>query len=860
MDHSPDGNSPTTGTRTAPQDAQPGRNSYVLDLPHLGATDLPLAGGKAANLGELIGAGFPVPPGFAITTRAYDQVVARNDLAGPIAHVSDSKQGEALRVAFAQAVIPAEIERAILEAYRRLGSPSVAVRSSATAEDLPDAAFAGQQDSFLGIVDEKGLLNSVRLCWGSLWSDRAIAYREKHGFAHTDVKLAVVVQTLVAAESAGVMFTANPISGARDETIIDASSGLGEAIVSGLVTPDHVVLRKGRLGWRIVERRRGRREVEVRPRAGGGVEHVAGSGESGPALPDQVLRRLARLGAAIQRHFGHPQDIEWAWALEKLYVLQSRPITALPQPMAKRGRFGLPQSGPTEYFQVRPYPLDMTTWVPAMATALMRMFPIGNAMPRFDEMWIEEEGVITRLADGPKLRPFPGLVLMPLRLIPLARRYDPAHWRDDPILAETLARIEDLEAQNPRQLSEGALLATAHDVMELPLDVVELRRRYFPRAILSIAGLRLLLGLLGQEGRFGDLLSGIDNKTLEANRKLEALAAEIRGNASLASIFATHDPTTLWDALAAEPQGKAFLVKLREFLASYGHRETGSPLLVSLPTWKDAPEPVLGILKGFAAAPPTARDDQPLWEQARDEILTLPAMEIAPLRAAFLTLLCGARQFPALREDTHFMMTMPMPILRRVLMELGSRLVDAGVLERADDVFHLKLDELERAVATWPPPPALAEELAATVRQRAERRADLADMPVVALPALPSVQPTGDALVAGTPGSPGVAEGPVRIVRDAAAFGTLQPGEVLVAPYTNPSWTPLFGRAAAVIVDAGSAMSHAAIVAREYGIPAVMGTGDAISRLRDGQRVRVDGTHGLVFPAEALVATEIASL
>jgi phosphohistidine swiveling domain-containing protein len=822
----------------------------VANLEQIDAADLPLAGGKAANLGELLQAGFRVPPGFVITTTAYDRVVATNGIGELVARIPESGDGAAIRTAFEQAAIPSDIEQAILADYRQLGSGSVAVRSSATAEDLADAAFAGQQDSFLGIVDEAALLSAVRRCWGSLGSDRAIAYREKHRFAHADVKLAVVVQRLIAADTAGVMFTANPTTGARDETVIDASSGLGEAIVSGLVTPDHVVLRKGRFAWRIVERRLGQREIEVRPKAGGGVEQVAGTLDAGPALPDSALRRLARLGAAIQRLFDRPQDVEWAWANGKLFVLQSRPITALPEPVRRRP-FGLPATGPSEYFQIRPYPLDMTSWMPAMSAALIRMFPLGRAMPRLDQMWIEEDGVITRFAEWPSVGSSVDLLLMPLRLIPLAIHYDPARWRDDPILADALARVHELESRDLRAKSGEDLLATVREALTLPIDIVELRHRYFPRAVLALAGLRLALGLLHQENCFGDLLSGVDNKTLEANRQLESLAAEIRADPALAAIFAQHDPTTIWDALAAELAGRAFLAKLRAFLAAYGHRETGSPLLISQPTWKDSPEPVLGILKGLALAAPAPHGGKPPWEVARDAVLAIPAMRIPPFRAAFLALLSEARQFSSLREDTHFALTMAMPVVRRTFLELGRRLADVGILESAEEVFHLRFDELEQATNTWPPAPPLAQELESTVRHRAERRAALADTPVIALPAQTTAVPSGDALLAGTPGSRGVAEGPVRIVRDATGFGALQLGEILVAPYTNPSWTPLFGRAAAVIVDAGSAVSHAAIVAREYGIPAVMGTGDAMTRLHDGQRVRVDGTRGLVFDANA---------
>ena len=385
--------------------------------------------------------------------------------------------------------------------------------------------------------------------------------------------------------------------------------------------------------------------------------------------------------------------------------------------------------------------------------------------------------------------------------------------------------------------------------MAFPAIVVELRRRYFPRSVMALGALLLILRRLGYASRLGTLLSGIDNKTLEANRALEGLAAEIRANPALAALFAAHAANQLLAVLARDPGGQAFLTKLDAFLNDYGHRETASPILVSAPTWKDAPGVVLGALKGLALAEPPPRDSSLAWEAARDEILTHPALRFPLLRQAFLTALTEARRFPALREDTHFAMTMAMPPLRRTLLELGRRLAEAGVLDTPEDVFHLMFSELERVAGAWPPPPALAAELRAAALMRAERRAELADTPLMDNSLGTTTTPAGDALLAGTPGSPGIAEGPVRIVREAAQFGDLRPGDVLVAPYTNPSWTPLFGRAAAVIVDTGSSASHAAIVAREYGLPAVMGAGDATSRLVDGQRVRVDGSRGLVFLA-----------
>lgn len=821
----------------------------VLSLAAVAAADLEQVGGKAANLGELLRAGFPVPPGFAITTAAYDQVVSANALATLIARASVEQGGAALREAFAVATIPPDLETAILRAYREMGGGAVAVRSSATAEDLPDAAFAGQQDTFLGILSEQALLNAVRRCWGSLWSDRALAYRAQQGYAALPVKLAVVVQRMVAADAAGVMFTANPITGARDETIIDASTGLGEAIVSGLVTPDHITLRKGRLGWKIVERREGRREVEIRARVDGGVEEVQGSG-SGPAVPDSTLRQLARMGAAIADHFGRPQDIEWAWAGGRIYALQSRPITALP-PAPRRSLFGMPQGGPTEYFQVRPYPLDLTTWMPRMFQALSRMLPLGSALPNMQSLMDVEDGIALRVRGTPDIRKTPDLFLMPFRLLALAIQHDPRDWRGDPDLHAALQRIQELRERDVATQSWPQLLAMADDALAIPDELVKMRSRYFPRTLLAMLGLRLLLGMVGREQQFGTLLSGFPNKTLEANQALEALAVEVRANPELAAHFAREDASTLRTDLEQFPAGRAFNDQLTAFLRTYGHRELASPVLISQPMWGDSPTAVLGMIKSLAAGFAPARRESTAWQEARDEILALPDMAFPPLRWAFTRLLEGARRFPSLREDTHFYMTAPIPILRAIFLEMGRRLVQIGVLDEPADVFNLLFAELQGLAHPWPPSAETREHLVTAVRTRIARREELGETPEMPpLPAKASTEAVADAIAHGTPGSPGVAEGPVRIVRGPADFGSLLPGEVLVAPFTNPAWTPLFGRIAAVIVDAGSAMSHAAIVAREYGVPAVMGTGNAMTQLHNGQRVRVDGTRGLVFPVD----------
>lgn len=621
--------------------------------------------------------------------------------------------------------------------------------------------------------------------------------------------------------------------------------------MAGLVTPDHFVLRRrpGPLGWRVIERRPGRREVIIRPRPGGGTE-MATAGVGLNTLPDRVLYRLAGLGKAIEAHFGRPQDIEWAWAGGKIYILQARPITALPEPVDRVSRpVRLMAALLAELLPARPYPLELTTWTAALCDFPAQAFRLFGfrALP-LNELFAEQDGIAVRLRARFWARPTPAVLLAPfrllLRLLRAVLRYDPARWRSDPLLAETIRRARKLEVRDFTSLSPAELLATVRQALEIPRAMWNLRLRYALAAAPALGLLWLWLRLIGRPGLFSTLVfTGVETRILQMNRTLEALAVRIRVNPELADVFARCQPGELWNALGSFPAGQAFLAEFKAFLDEYGHRETGGSLQAFPPTWKEAPEVVLGILKALAAGEPAAGPQQPPLEQA----LAHPLLGTWPAKAVFLRLLERARLFHQVREDTRFYAMLGLPVLRRALLELGRRLAGVGVLSRSEDVFYLRLEEVERAVSAWPPAPELAEGLRWLVVRRKLRWLELEGVPFVDPRLLGRGEPTGDVLVGGIPGSPGVAEGPVCVIRDPSEFGKLRPGDVLVAPYTNPAWTPLFGRAAAVVVESGGPASHAAIVAREYGLPAVMGARDATRRLADGRRVRVDGTRGLVL-------------
>ena len=746
---------------------------WVRSLTEVGQHDLSTAGGKGANLGELIRAGVRVPPGFVITTDAH--AAAGSDHA-----------------------IPADVAEAITTAYVELGGGPVAVRSSATAEDLPGAAFAGQQDTFLDVAGEPALLDAVQKCWASLWSERAVAYRQRRGIDDAGVRMAVVVQRMVPAEVAGVAFTANPVTGARTEIVIDAGLGLGEAVVSGAVTADHLV-----------------------------VDRQAG-GEP-PDLSGPALTRLGRSGVAnlvavarrIEDHFGRPQDIEWAYADQTLWIVQARPMTALPPPplrlnLVEQMQFGMM----AELLPVRPFPLDMTTWVVrGHGRILVRMardlaglrVDLGGILP-------EVGGVVDRLALM-RMRPTPRTLTALVRMARLARRFSTENWTTDPRFAKFEREVARLRAVDPSALTWPELIARVDDAFAVLEGFIDLRVDYLPGAGVSLARLRLLLAVLGLTRSHTGLTAGIRTRTSDANRALRDLAA------------LADDPT-------------AFEAALRDYVDEYGHREVTSAFLVSQPTWGEDLDLIRSAARAMAGQP--AVTVERTADAELRSVLARRRVRLLRVGPRIAAAAARARSGIAFREDTHFHASRLLPLVRGALLEAGERLARAEVLEAPGDVWHLCWSELTGVADPERVPPAQRDALRAVVAERAARREAYGGAPLVSPATLHGSGSATDALVSGNPASPGRATGPVRVIRGPEDFGRLQRGDVLVCPFTNPAWTPLFEIAVAAVVDTGSVGSHAAITAREYGIPAVMGTGNGTTVLTDGQRVEVDGATGAV--------------
>ena len=895
-----------------------GAGALVLPLRALGAGSLPIAGGKAANLGILLQADLPVPDGFCVTTEAYADVAATTDLHSVIDRLADvpaadiaqlaALAGEARAILLATP-IPHATAEAIRAAYRDLyelgAEPArVAVRSSATAEDLPSASFAGQQDTYLNIVGEEALLDAVRRCWASLWTDRAVTYRAANQIDHAAVRLAVVVQQMVASSVAGVLFTANPLSGHRGQMVVDASPGLGEAVVSGAVNPDHWVLDTAT--GAAIETRLGDKRLVIRGVAGGGTEHVTledGSAESSLTL--EQLTELAALGRRVQAHFGAPQDIEFAFdEAGRCLLVQARPITTLYplpagalapadslrvyfsinvaqgvfRPLTPMGIQGLRLVSTSMATAFDNAPADPLAGVGAIVVAGHRLF--GDVTPvlrhtlgrklfltatRFMEA--RTRALVEEMAHDPRLstagssaRPLVARIVkaaarnhVPARILQAITRPDAARQRAYQTAQDALA-LGDVPAD--------ADAASRLDQVQHALSTAPARLLF---GVMPVAGVGLLsralagrlLGELATSEEIERVVRAIPhNPTTEMDLDLWALSQRLRADAPSVQALASRIPADLASAYLAGTLPAALQSGLAEFLAAWGQRGVAE-IDLGLPRWEEDPTHILGVLANYQRLEEQSRAPDAQFAEAAAraeqtiEMLTRRAVErggpAGKLKSPLVkALLRRARDLSGLREWPKYYFVALSARARASLKVVGAELAARGVLETADDVFFVNLREARAGLA--------GTDLRALVAERREGyNAELGRRHVPRLflsdgtEPTPAVDPnaTADGALRGTPASSGTVRGRARVVLDPVG-AHLEPGEILVAPSTDPGWTPLFLTAAGLVMEMGGAMSHGSVVAREYGIPAVVGVDGASARIKTGQTIEIDGGRGVV--------------
>jgi len=814
-------------------------------LPLAASQDVHLVGGKALNLARLITAGFPVPGGFVVTTAAY----------------------QSARVAHSGEAIPADLARAITDAYRALGEPPVAVRSSATAEDMAGASMAGQYETILDVRSASALLLAVRRCWSSLDSPRVRSYLQEHHIDPAHVSMAVVVQELIHAEVAGVLFTDNPQPGCLNEMLVEASWGLGEAVVSGIVQPDTLTL----------DRRDG--SVKQAVIADKTIQFVPGSHESTPVpefkrrqscLDSRQIHELWQLGWRVRRYFGSPQDTEWAFAGGRLYLLQSRAITTLSHadllPMllesektilldataAGRGawaRHNLSETLP------QPTPLTWSVMHRFMSGAggFGNMYRLAGFQPSAK---VQQGGFLDLIA---------GRIYMDLSLA------SEMFFGGFPFAYDTdLLKAHPDTAQNPPTLPKGSMLEKircGRRIAAVNRTLEKLATEWVPRLENEI--IPAFAGWVESEqtrnlsamtpGELMDLWKLRECRVMDEFAPQSLLPSLLCAHAlgRLKEFVAVHfhdeDPESLVNLLAGAAEPDLTLAATDdlhriahgegsrdEWLRSYGHR---APVEFDLVTarWRERPVALEALIRPLVGGPSPRELHHRRTEAARRRSEELSSTLSSGDRAVFqqhLTQVC--RHLPWRENGKHHLM-LGYQLLRDVALEAGRRLA----IDEPADVFLLTLPELRTSMATGFAPLHLI----------AERRAQRAALAILDLPAVidcGSISRLGETPAPGPDSrpnafaiSPGTATGPVRIVFRPEDFQVTAPGYVLVCPSTDPSWTPLFVQAAAVIMERGGTLSHGAVVAREMGVPAVVVEG-ATRRYTDGEILTVDGRTGAV--------------
>lgn len=830
---------------------------FILDLKEVSPDDVAHAGAKACNEAAMLQAGFLVPDGLILTTDAFERFVVANGI-----------PPDSLPETITAAAIPADVADALHRILDAMGHGPLAVRSSAVAEDMPGASFAGQYETILNIKGADALEAAVLRCWASVFNPHVAAYRQQHGLAMS--AMAVLIQRLVKADVAGVAFTANPVTGNRDEVVVNVVHGLGERLVSGEASPDE---------WTV-----------------NGGEAVCHRSPESAMQADQVLK-LAAVARQVEAHFGAPQDIEWAQTGGRLYMLQARPITTLPE----------------EPVEMIPIPIEVPpgSWehdashMPEPAFPMLRV--ITDAIPDAMKSWGEDFGylfeglemveiggwIYQRIAplggkEAPAL-PTPVMWLMARTVPPIRRRVRRAvetirtdkpgryirQWYEEhqPELASRIAELRQVDLPS---LSDDAL--NRHIDATTALWARSLEIHTFAHGSLAIILYELANtceALLGWDmAKTFELVGGSSFKSTEPARRLHELTQMAEARPAVRALLDEINEHTV-DRLAEVDE--AFAEAFDSYLKTYGCQVLNE---ISEPTMAETPSLLLGQIRGQMLRGYDPQADQTALAQRRAAAAAEARQALAGRPedlARFEAVLERAELAYPVREDNHFFtFSVPCALIRYALLELGTRLAQHGSIARRDDVFFLGLDEARAALKD----PDSTVDYRALIHRRKGQRAwafahpgppsygpptppppDLGFLPrearlpmeammwsfdsMFAIEASSQKQTTGSALT-GIAASAGTYTGPVRIIMNESEFHKLQPGDVLVCPITSPVWSLLFPSIGALVTDSGGILSHPAIIAREYRVPAVVATGNATSLLHDGDIVTVDGATGTV--------------
>jgi phosphohistidine swiveling domain-containing protein len=866
------------------------KTQYIYQLSDKRAA-LETVGGKGASLARLVEAGLPVPDGFHVTTMAYRDFVNQNNLQSAIwaALTSvDVSQPQTLDAAsmqinglFTAAEIPKEIANAVVQAYAALpgNNPAVAVRSSATAEDLPEASFAGQQETYLNVSSPQAVLQATRKCWASLWTARAIGYRIRQNIPANGVALAVVVQLLIPSEAAGILFTADPVSGQRSQMMVSASWGLGDAVVGGLVTPDTLTLEKS--SGKVIHRETAKKLIQT-VRINGGTEEikVPKSLQNISVLSDEQAAELCQLGMKIEKLYDMPMDIEWTLADGKFAVVQARPITALPEPeLPVPSEWTMPDPK-GRYMRVSICELLPDPVTPLYNTLGLTVINRGIGVLCRDMFSVPEDlltGFIMTINgyayEQVSFTPKQWWLLLSKMVprFPAMLKKGVPYWQDF-----ALPQYEEVT----QRWAVKSFLDLPHDELwQGACEIMDAFGVHLGALMASTMG-----PTAGSEGLFTNLydklirqngdptasafLMGFDNLPLQGEKHLYDLAAWCLENDSLTAYLSTASAEKIKHQLSGPvaPEDvdlsiwEDFQYRFNDHLKKYGYAIYDMDFSRTLPL--DEPGPILEMLKGFInrqASNPYER--QKKYAERRKQAMARVEPRLKGLRRWLYqkTLKWAQTQAP-LREDGLAEIGLGYPVVRMILHELGRRFAQAGIIAQIEDIFWLEQEEVEEFIQVLGRGGIPENMLGSVDERKALWRARKKAAPPSQLP-IDAKKYLGfeiDAhlaggrgglegnIIKGVPTSPGIVTAAACVLHGPEDFDQMNPGDILVAGITTPAWTPLFAMAAGVVTDIGGPLSHGSIVAREYGIPAVLGTGVATKAIQNGQTITIDGNAGLV--------------
>lgn len=861
---------------------------FIKSLDKISKRDEKYIGNKSKNVATMLRRGFLVPTGFCVTSNAYREFLKRSRLekqlialAAGAASKSIPQLEEASRKIYHLILskkVPSSIRDEIVDGYQelieRLGDSTawVAVRSSAMMEDSPDASFAGQYDSFLYVRGAEEVVSQTVKCWASLWSSRAVHYRELNGFAHADAGMGVLVQQMVPSEASGVLFTADPMTDDRSVIVASGGWGLGEGIVSGAVSQDTFTVNKK--NFRILEKVISDKKSMVikGKRRGTQSAEVPDELRNTPCLSDPRVRKLAELGLRLEEHFGAPQDVEWGLHEGQFYILQSRPITTLKSSAPSRAN---------------EFPIQWESeedrkgyWMWGERVQTKPMSPLAQSINGSYRIKGVEKAVETLAM--PFLfeqKIFNGYFYM--RQAPIKGNKAKIEERNRRNRSQIKKHINSWEKEYLHEVLRDIKYMQNFDLAGASMDelldhldrLLSMHHKHwfihfmaaFPMVAVIERFMETFVNLTGIEDPMQayKLLQGFSNKSIEANRELWLLSQEVKKSPTVRKCFKENGVDQIPHELEKKRSGRRFLVKLNDYLESYGSRIT-TGIDVIEPTLKEDPSYFLPLLKGFIDRPSFDHDAMQKKSAAERKKAVAEAYKkigaSESKRRRFTRELERAQKFiPFLEDHTFYIDQMDTAQMRYLFLELGDRLCTAGVIAEREDIFFLIVDEIKDAARN----PSNSK-LRTTVRKRKRQREkwlNLSPPPWIGTPPPEDERPPpsaggswyyqglpiqGTNLLRGLPGSPGTVVGRARIVHSTEEFSKVQPGDILVCPSTLPPWTPLFSIIGGMVTNTGAALQHDAIIAREYGIPAVVGTKVATKMITDGQLIGVDGTEGLV--------------